>query len=60
MSILTLKKPWNEMMAKLKNEFVDVADDMFFSEAREIDLIKHLQQQLEKVEKDDQIIKTSD
>jgi hypothetical protein len=53
MTILTLKKPWKEMMAKLRNEFVDLANDMIFSEARETDLIKQLQQQLEKVKNDD-------
>jgi hypothetical protein len=38
---------WKEMMAKLKQGFTDFAeDDMLFSEVEEIELIKQLQQQL--------------
>lgn len=49
MNRLTTRRPWNEMIAKLKQGFADFAeDDMLFSEAKETELIKQLQQQLKR------------
>ena len=49
MNRLTTRRPWNEMIVKLKQGFADFAeDDMLFSEAKETELIKQLQQQLKR------------
>ena len=49
MNRLKTRRPWNEMIAKLKQGFADFAeDDMLFSEAKETEFIKQLQQQLKR------------
>ena len=48
MNKYVIKMNWNEIMAKARQKFADVVeDDIIFSEARELDLIKQLQQRLE-------------
>ena len=45
----TTRRSWNEMIAKLKQGFADFAeDDMLFSEEKETELIRKLQQQLKR------------
>ena len=49
MNRLAMKKSWNQAITKLKQGFTDFAeDDMIFSEEKELELIKQLQQRLER------------